>query len=114
GESPEYFIALEYVDGENAASLVKKLAERGRTLPPRLALYIAVEAAKALAYAHGSKGQAGEPLELVHSDISPHNLLVAYRGEVKVTDFGIARVGEGLPQSDGVLRGKVSYFSPEQ
>src|SRR5207237_260864 len=110
-----YFLAQEYVDGQNLASIVRRARERHVALRIDLSLYVASEAAKALEFAHRyAIGPDGRPMSIVHRDISPHNILVSYNGEVKVTDFGIAHVGETVPGSDAVIRGKIAYFSPEQ
>lgn len=110
----EYYMAMEYVAGQNVRAVTKRMGLRGAKWPVELSLFIVMEAAKALAYAHrGPDGLSGG--SVIHRDISPHNILVSYRGRVKVTDFGIARVTNMLPRTaDGVRRGKISYMSPEQ
>ncbi len=103
----EYFITMEYVAGQNLATILRRLAQRGRTLPARLALFAISEMSKALGYAHDEG--------IVHRDVSPHNVLVSYRGEVKITDFGIAKVASAHPRTaTGMWKGKVLYLSPEQ
>jgi tetratricopeptide (TPR) repeat protein/tRNA A-37 threonylcarbamoyl transferase component Bud32 len=110
-----YYIAMEFVHGLDLSTLLKKCREAGRPLPPELAAYMASEVAKGLDYAHRRRGQNLEPLGIVHRDISPHNVLVSYEGEVKITDFGIARAKTTLDEEEpGVVKGKYAYMAPEQ
>ncbi len=111
----EYFIAMEYVPGTNLARLMTRLQEAGQTLPLPCALYVLLEVARGLAYAHSAHDPSGRRLDVVHRDISPQNLLVSYGGEVKIADFGIARVSDSISTTaEGHVRGKLSYMSPEQ
>lgn len=111
-----YFLAMEYVHGKD---LAHALAHRNapELLPLSLRVWIAAEAARALDHAHRRKGEDGRPLQIVHRDVSPQNILLAYDGTVKVGDFGIARADEaglGRGEDPTVLRGKYAYMSPEQ
>ena len=113
----QYFIAMEYVDGMDSLGLLRACAHRRLRLPVRLAVHIAAETLDALAYAHDKRGADGRPLGLVHRDISPSNILLARRGDVKLGDFGIARAAERERQSKtqaGTLKGKYGYMAPEQ
>jgi serine/threonine-protein kinase len=113
----EYFLAMELVDGQPLSALLKKARAEGMTrLPAPLAVAIVIEMCRGLHYAHTRRGEDGEPLGLVHRDISPDNVLLSYEGEVKVSDFGIAKARlAGRPETDaGVVKGKYLYFSPEQ
>ena len=113
----QYFIAMEYVDGMDSLGLLRACAHRRQRLPVRLAVHIAAETLDALAYAHDKRGADGRPLGLVHRDISPSNILLAKRGDVKLGDFGIARAAERERQSKtqaGTLKGKYGYMAPEQ
>jgi len=134
-ESPSYFIAMEYVAGLDLASLLDGL-KRGRRgseqrLPIGAVVYLCAEIAKALDHAHRRVDEKGRPLGIVHSDISPHNVLVSWDGDVKVTDFGIARANDAVLHEDSTpdaaapddeaehlvavrVSGKVAYMSPEQ
>jgi predicted Ser/Thr protein kinase len=108
-----YFIAMEYIDGKNLGEILSTLKQG---LPVDHAIFIISEICKGLDYAHTKRDDnSGEPLNIVHRDISPQNLLISYRGEVKISDFGIskARSEPSLTQA-GVIKGKLAYLSPEQ
>jgi len=110
-----YFIAMECVEGKDAKLILRKLSERRKLLPREFAVYIAMEAAKGLDYAHKRTTLQGAPLNIVHRDVSPSNLLVSYHGEVKVADFGIVKAANTVESTDaGTLKGKFEYMSPEQ
>lgn len=110
-----YFIAMECVEGKDVKLLLRKLAERRSLLPREFAVYIAMEAAKGLDYAHKRTAISGQPLNIVHRDVSPSNILVSYTGEVKVADFGIVKAANCAEDTDaGMLKGKFEYMSPEQ
>jgi eukaryotic-like serine/threonine-protein kinase len=109
-----YFIAMEYVAGADLAAVLARLAAAGRRMEPDLCAWVAREAALALDHAHRCAGPDGRPLGLVHRDVSPQNVLLSWEGAVKLIDFGIARAGPERRGEEGVLRGKVSYMSPEQ
>ncbi|SEL30716.1 Serine/threonine protein kinase [Stigmatella aurantiaca] len=113
----EYYLAMELVDGQPLSRLLKKAEALGLAqLPPPLAVNIAIEMCKGLHHAHTRKDERGRPLGLVHRDISPDNVLVSYEGEVKISDFGIAKAQlAGRPVTEsGVVKGKFRYLSPEQ
>jgi hypothetical protein len=112
----EYFLAQEYIIGRDLGKVVKKhLEAAGRPLSEKFVLYVVHEVLEALAYAHNRTDAAGNPIGLVHRDISPGNVMVTARGEVKLFDFGIVK-GEGrVSKTDvGVVKGNVSFMSPEQ
>lgn len=110
-----YFIAMECVEGKDVKLLLRKLAERRKLLPREFAVYIAMEAAKGLDYAHKRTAISGQPLNIVHRDVSPSNILVSYTGEIKVADFGIVKAANCAEDTDaGMLKGKFEYMSPEQ
>ena len=110
-----YFIAMECVEGKDVKGILRKLAEKRKLLPPEYAVYIAHETCKGLDYAHKKTNLRGEPFGIIHRDISPSNILVAYNGEVKIADFGIAKARiSAYNTKDGVLKGKFEYMSPEQ
>ncbi len=111
-----WFLAMEYVEGVNLAELLRACEERlGQPMPHRHVLFVAVEALKGLDYAHRRTGPDGEPLHIVHRDVSPGNLLVSNEGEVKVADFGIAKSAlRSFGSMAGTVKGKVPYMAPEQ
>lgn len=114
--SEQVFIAMEYVRGRDLAAVLSNTYRRKERLPLNLSLCIATEFMTGLDYAHRMRATDGAPLGIIHRDISPQNILISYEGEVKVTDFGIARV---LSEKDGFklpgnLHGKFGYMSPEQ
>lgn len=107
------FIALELIEGLDLAALLTQL-QPGR-LPPSAALQIALQVARALDYAHRVQDERGRSLELVHRDVSPENILIAWTGEVKLLDFGLSKFeGRGFQTRAGVIKGKLSYMAPEQ
>ncbi|SEM85165.1 serine/threonine protein kinase [Stigmatella aurantiaca] len=107
-----YYLAMEYVRGCTLWDLRKKCKEQREPMPPVLVAHIGVEVARGLHYAHRLQVN-GEPLFLVHRDVTPHNVLLSFDGAVKLTDFGIAKAGNKLT-SPGMLKGKFAYMSPEQ
>jgi len=109
----QYYMALEYVHGLDLARLVARGKDQG-PFPIRLALFITAEVLKALAFAHDRRDGSGQPLNVVHCDISPQNILISYSGEVKITDFGISRAAFQAKSLHDVVRGKYAYMSPEQ
>lgn len=111
--SGTHFLAMEYIDGVDLGSLLKRLKENGERLPLSGALKIAADALRGLDYAHRLKNKDGRGLDLIHRDISPSNVLISFESEVKLTDFGLACVtDEGFVESDNIA-GKLSYLPPE-
>lgn len=109
-----YFIVMEFVDGCNLKAVIEEHRQQGRRIPVKEAVYIAIEACKGLSFAHELEDEEGRNLGIVHRDISPPNILISKRGEVKVTDFGLAKATTQLEKTDpGVVKGKFSYLSPE-
>jgi eukaryotic-like serine/threonine-protein kinase len=110
-----YFMAMEYVHGENARAILETTIRRGWTVPLELALMIISGAAAGLHHAHERRGKNGQPLNIVHRDVSPANIMVGYDGSVKVLDFGIAKAEERATKTvGGTIKGKYGYMSPEQ
>src|SRR6218665_900678 len=108
-------LVMEYVQGEDVRRLDKFARAQGRPLPVGLALRLVAEAAAGLHYAHQACDPQGQPLKLVHRDVSPQNILVGFDGGVKVIDFGVAKAaGSASHTATGVLKGKYPYMSPEQ
>jgi serine/threonine protein kinase len=110
-----YFIAMEYVHGRDLRTILKRAKEKELRLPLDLALRIASALSAALEFAHRKKDERGRAMEIVHRDISPQNILISFEGDVKLTDFGIAKAATKASSTDrGALRGKLLYMSPEQ
>lgn len=106
-----YYLAMEYVRGTSLDRLLAVFAGDGLPIP--IAVRVVADTARGLAYAHRATDALGRPLGLVHSDISPSNVLISFEGEVKLIDFGIARAGSEHSER-GALKGKIRYMSPEQ
>jgi serine/threonine protein kinase len=110
-----YFIAMEYVHGRDLRTIQKRAREKETPFPVGLAMLITARVAAALEFAHRKKDEKGQPLQIVHRDISPQNILISFEGDVKLTDFGIAKAAAKASTTDrGALRGKLLYMSPEQ
>ncbi len=116
GEAQGYhFITMEYVSGRTLRHIQRELARTRRLPPPWLVLQVASAVCDALYHAHGKVDETGKPLGLVHRDISPENIMVAFTGETKVLDFGIAKATTVASKTRiGVLKGKHAYMAPEQ
>jgi serine/threonine-protein kinase len=109
------YIALEYVAGVDLAYLEEQARARGQGLPVPVALYLGQRMAEGLGYAHRKTGPDGTPLGIVHRDVSPHNVMVSYDGEVKVIDFGLAKSAARSKYTlPSTVMGKLGYMSPEQ
>jgi len=110
-----YFLVMEYVHGSSLAALLDALAKRGRGMSPELAVHIAMQVADGLHGAHETEGDDGTPLGVVHRDVSPQNVLLAYKGHVKLIDFGIAKARGRIQQTGRfAVVGKLRYMAPEQ
>lgn len=110
-----YFIAMELIRGVNLEQFSQQLTDKKRQLPLELAVFIASRIARGLAYAHAKTDKDGNLLGLVHRDVSFKNIMIAFEGDVKLTDFGIAKARGFLEDQEGeVVAGKADYMSPEQ
>jgi len=110
-----YYLVMEYVHGCSLAELMAVLDRRGRRLDPKLASWIASRVAHGLHAAHELRSEEGEILGVIHRDVSPQNVLLSHHGEVKLTDFGIAKArGRAERSKQGEVRGKFRYMAPEQ
>ena len=111
-----YFIAMEYLHGEDVRSLMKTLyRNQDERLPLEHALNIIIGVSSGLHYAHEKVGFDGKPLDIIHRDVTPQNIIVTYEGGVKLLDFGIAKASNRFGETRfGTLKGKVPYMSPEQ
>jgi eukaryotic-like serine/threonine-protein kinase len=110
-----YFLVMELVDGWDLANIYDRGRDASFPLPLGISLYIMAEVLRGLGYAHGRRDADGRPLGIVHRDVSPHNMLISEHGEVKVTDFGIAKaLGKRDRTQTGLIKGKLDFMSPEQ
>ena len=109
------FICMELIRGVNLEQFTRQLGDKNRQLPKELAVFITSRIARGLAYAHAKADKDGKPLGIVHRDISLKNIMIAFEGDVKLTDFGIAKARGFLTDQEGeVVAGKADYMSPEQ
>jgi serine/threonine protein kinase len=110
-----YFIAMEFLHGQDVRRVMRRQAEAGGGIPLAHALQTVIDAAGGLDYAHKKQDLSGQPLGIIHRDISPQNIIVTYDGTAKIVDFGIAKAAsQSVETKSGVLKGKYSYMSPEQ
>jgi serine/threonine-protein kinase len=111
----QYFMVMEYVNGVNLEQLLERHAAKNRVIPVDLAVFIVSRVARGLAYAHVKCDREGRLLGIVHRDIGPKNIMIAHEGDVKLTDFGIAKALDLMYNEEGqVIAGKDEYLSPEQ
>ena len=110
-----YFIAMELIRGVNLEQFLQQAKDKKRALPVELAVFIVSRVVRGLAYAHSKTDKDGNPLGIVHRDVSPKNIMIAWEGDVKLTDFGIAKAKGLLKHEEGeVVAGKADFMSPEQ
>lgn len=110
-----HYIAMEYVWGKDLLQIMNRFRRMRKRMPPAMVAFVASRMCEALEYAHTKRDRAGKPLNLIHRDISPQNILVSYEGAVKLIDFGIAKAASRTTKTQaGVLKGKFGYMSPEQ
>jgi serine/threonine protein kinase len=113
----DWFLAMEYVDGQPLSKIIKRARTVGiQAIPTSFAVLISIEMLRGLHYAHTRLDDQGKPLKIVHRDVSPQNVLISYEGQIKLVDFGIAKARTaGRDETEGgAVKGKYSYFSPEQ
>ncbi len=111
----QYFLAMEYLAGEDLSTIFRHTTSTGKTVPPQIVALVGAATCDALGYIHSAVGDDGQPRRIVHRDISPSNVIVTYQGTVKILDFGIAKAeGKLVETQQGTLKGKYAYMSPEQ
>lgn len=109
-----YFIVMEFVQGYNLRKIFQQANLKNLPVPIEIAVYITMQICNGLAHAHEKKDSNGNPLHIVHRDVSPPNALISKAGEVKLTDFGLAKAVSQMEETDpGVVKGKFSYLAPE-
>ena len=114
-ENGIYFMVMEFLYGQDLRTIFRRLCRRGKTMPHEHVVHVISSACSALHYVHTKRDLTGRQLNVVHRDVSPHNLIVTYEGETKLVDFGIAKHTEReFETNSGVLKGKYAYMSPEQ
>lgn len=111
---PPYYYVMEYVRGADLLQLMQALAQRDEVLPIECAVAIGIAVCSALEHAHALTDERGRPLGIVHRDVTLANVLLGQDGSIKLTDFGIARIGRRRHTEPGMLKGKLGYMSPEQ
>src|SRR5581483_3553236 len=110
-----YFISMEFLHGQDLRTITRAVARRGGVLPLEHLIFVASSVCAGLHYANEKIGRDGQPLGIVHRDVSPHNVFVTYDGAVKLLDFGIAKTAQRTSHTRvGTLKGKIGYMSPEQ
>jgi alpha-tubulin suppressor-like RCC1 family protein/serine/threonine protein kinase len=111
----DYYITMEFVHGRDLRYIQEKLRRDRAFVDVPMASLISVRICEALSYAHNKKDFSGKPMEIIHRDISPQNVLISFDGDVKICDFGIAKAANSSFKTQvGVLKGKFGYMSPEQ
>ncbi len=116
GQSPQgYYLVMEYVEGDTLARILARSAQAGRMLPPKVSMRVCIDTISGLHVAHEMKDDDQQPLNIVHRDVSPQNILIGMDGSARITDFGVARAATRLSTTrTGQLKGKLAYMAPEQ
>ncbi len=113
-EKNQYYLVMEFVHGKSLRSIIKRAAEAGKPLPAVTLALIMAQVLRGLHYAHTARSPEGQPLNIVHRDVTPDNIMVGFNGVVKLLDFGIAKAATATDKTGvGALKGKVAYLSPE-
>jgi eukaryotic-like serine/threonine-protein kinase len=110
-----YYIAMEYLGSRDLRAILDRMRANGQLMQIPQAAYVCAKVCEGLDYAHKKRDQSGQPMNIIHRDVSPQNILIGFEGEVKVIDFGIAKAANRASKTQaGVLKGKFGYMSPEQ
>jgi len=114
-DGSSYMLVMEFVDGQDLRALLSGAEQKRKRIPIEIACYAAMETLSGLSYAHSAVDVSGKSMGIIHRDVSPQNILISYDGDVKITDFGIAKAeNQSSNTRVGVLKGKFRYMSPEQ
>jgi serine/threonine-protein kinase len=109
------YMVLEWVHGTSLREVVRRASRQKATLPIPLGVHVIAKVASALEYVHNARGLDGKPLSIIHQDVTPHNVMLSWKGQVKLLDFGIAKTPGGADEgAAGQPQGKYEYMSPEQ
>jgi serine/threonine protein kinase len=115
GDKGRFYLAMEFIAGQDVETMMFRLMEQRKMLPPELSVTVTLDVLDGLHYAHDLRGPDDRPLEIVHRDLSPRNVMVTYEGRVKIIDFGLARTNLGdFRTAPGMVLGTMRYMSPEQ
>ncbi len=110
----DHYIAMQFLWGRDLLKVMNRFKKAGQPMPAPIASFIASKACAALHYAHNKRDATGKPLQIIHRDVSPQNIIVGYSGQVKLIDFGVARAASQSQKTQaGILKGKFGYMSPE-
>ena len=111
----DYFIAMEYVRGKSLRDIIDALRHRGQQMPLAYVIDLAIKLCEGMGYAHEAQDLRGRPMNIIHRDVNPHNILISYSGDLKLIDFGIAKSEmASVNTATGTIKGKFVYMSPEQ
>lgn len=114
-DDQSFMLVMEYVDGQDLRTVLGAVESLRRRIPTEICCYIVIEVLNGLSFAHAALDVTGRSMNIIHRDISPQNVLLSYEGDVKITDFGIAKIQNSNGNTQvGVLKGKFRYMSPEQ
>lgn len=114
-DGTSYMLVMEFVDGQDLRAVLAASEQQRKRIPIEIACFFVIECLSGLSYAHGAVDVSGRTMGIIHRDVSPQNVLISYEGDVKITDFGIAKAQNQSSQTRaGVLKGKFRYMSPEQ
>jgi serine/threonine protein kinase len=115
GDGQSFMLVMEFVDGQDLRSVLAVAEQARQRIPIEISVYVMMEVLSGLAFAHSALDVTGQSMNIIHRDISPQNVLISYDGDIKITDFGIAKVEDNSSNTQaGVLKGKFRYMSPEQ
>jgi len=114
-DGTSYMLVMEFVDGQDLRAVLASSEQQRKRIPTEIAVFLVIEVLSGLSYAHGAVDVQGKVMGIIHRDVSPQNILISFEGDIKITDFGIAKAqNQQSTTRAGVLKGKFRYMSPEQ